>query len=145
MTCWYSESEEETRSLGASLAAELAPDGTLLLSGAMGSGKTVLVQGLASGLGIDPAEVQSPTFTLVHELSGDKADLIHIDLYRLDGEASAALGLEEIMARPAVKVVEWAEHLPLELLEGLTLRLERLSDGRRKIVVLSPSDLRRDS
>lgn len=144
MTCWYSRSEEETRDLGASLAGELAPDGTLLLSGAMGSGKTVLAQGLAAGLGVDPAEVRSPTFTIIHEFSGDRADLVHIDLYRLDAEEAAALGLDELMASRAVKVVEWAEHLPSGLIKGLALKLERLPDGRRKIVAVEPGELIRE-
>src|SRR5215203_1441439 len=61
---WVTKTEEETRDLGASLAAELAPDGVLLLSGDLGSGKTVLAQGIARGLGIGPRGVQSPTFNL---------------------------------------------------------------------------------
>ena len=67
---WQTASEEETRALGRALAGELAPDGVLLLSGDLGSGKTVLAQGVAAGLGIDPGEVQSPTFNLIREHRG---------------------------------------------------------------------------
>jgi tRNA threonylcarbamoyladenosine biosynthesis protein TsaE len=114
-------SEAETEALGRELAAELAPDGILLLWGDLGAGKTVLVKGLAEGLGISRDAVQSPTFTLVREYrAGGVGDaggvrdqaLLHLDLYRLEPEEAEALGLEEIFTAEAVKVVEWAERLP---------------------------------
>lgn len=126
-------SEAETRQLGVTLAAELAPDGVLLLSGDLGSGKTVLAQGIAEGLGIDPGEVQSPTFTLIREHRGRGGRLIHVDLYRLDPEEVGALGLEELLAGPGVKVVEWAERLPFEIPAARRLRLRRLSERAREI------------
>ena len=131
-----SASEADTRALGAELAADLAPDGVLLLSGDLGSGKTVLTQGLAGALGIDPREVQSPTFTLIreHEASARSgARLVHVDLYRLEPAETGALGLEELLAGPGVKVVEWAERLPFEIPGAIWLRLRRLPDGGREI------------
>jgi len=129
---WRTSTEAETEALGASLAAELAPDGVLLLSGDLGSGKTVLTRGLARGLGIDPREVQSPTFTLIREHQGPSARLIHADLYRLEPEDAETLGLDELLAGPGVKVVEWAERLPPSLrpLATLELRLHRAEGGR---------------
>jgi tRNA threonylcarbamoyladenosine biosynthesis protein TsaE len=125
-------SEEETRSLGRDLATELAPDGVLLLSGELGSGKTVLARGIGEGLGLDPREVQSPTFTLIREHRGSGGRLVHVDLYRLETEEAAALGLEELLAGTGVKVVEWAERLPFAVPGALALRLERTpgSEGR---------------
>jgi len=111
------------------LARELAPDGILLLSGELGSGKTVLAQGIGEGLGIDPREVQSPTFTLIREHRGSGGRLVHVDLYRLDPEETAALGLEELLAGPGVKVVEWAERLPFAVPGARRLRLRRLEDS----------------
>jgi len=129
---WRTSTEAETEALGASLAAELAPDGVLLLSGDLGSGKTVLTRGLARGLGIDPREVQSPTFTLIREHEGPSARLIHADLYRLEPEDAETLGLDELLAGPGVKVVEWAERLPppLRSLATLELHLHRAQGGR---------------
>jgi tRNA threonylcarbamoyladenosine biosynthesis protein TsaE len=121
--------EAETRALGRELAAELAPDGVLLLSGDLGAGKTVLTQGLAEGLGIDPREVQSPTFTLIRKHDGPGGRLIHVDLYRLDPGETGALGIEELLAGPGVKVVEWAERLPFEVDGARWLRLLRVSGG----------------
>jgi len=130
---WTTETEEATRDLGQSLAAELAPDGILLLSGDLGTGKTVLAQGIARGLGIEPREVQSPTFTLIREHQGRGGRLVHVDLYRLDPADVPALGLEELLAGRGVKVVEWAERLPFEVPGARWLRLRRLDGGGREI------------
>ena len=122
--------EAETRALGRELAAELAPDGVLLLSGDLGTGKTVLTQGLAEGLGIDPREVQSPTFTLIREHEGPGGQRIHVDLYRLEPGETGAIGIEELLAGPGIKVVEWAERLPFEVSGATWLRLLRAAEGR---------------
>lgn len=126
MRRWTTASEEETRRLGAALAAELAPDGVLLLAGDLGSGKTVLAQGVARGLGIAEREVASPSFTLIREHQGPGgAHLLHVDLYRLEPPEAAALGLEELLAGPGVKVVEWPERLPFPVPGAKRLRLAR--------------------
>lgn len=144
---WQSASEEETRALGRALAAELAPDGVLLLSGDLGSGKTVLAQGIASGLGIDPAEVLSPTFNLIREHRGSRGRLVHVDLYRLDPDEVGALGLDELLAGPGVKVVEWAERLPFPVPGAKMLRLARATgeEGRREIVETTTSSISRET
>lgn len=60
-------SEEETAGVGAGLASRLEPGSIVLLIGDLGAGKTAFVRGMAAGLGLDPDEVSSPTFTLVQE------------------------------------------------------------------------------
>ena len=134
MTSWITHSEEQTRAVGAAFARELTPDGVLLLSGDLGAGKTVLARGVAEGLGIDPGEVQSPTFTLIREHRGPGGRLVHVDLYRLDREETGALGLEELLAGPGVKVVEWAERLPFPVPGARILRLARRAAGGREIM-----------
>lgn len=135
MRRWVSHSELETRRLGEQLAEELAPDGVLLLYGDLGSGKTVLAQGVASGLGIDPGEVQSPTFTLMREHTGQTADLYHLDLYRLDPSELSSLGIEELLLERSVKVIEWAERLENPPGNALALELRRhAAEGEREIV-----------
>jgi tRNA threonylcarbamoyladenosine biosynthesis protein TsaE len=128
----YSEDEMATRSLGSALARQLAPDGVLLLAGDLGSGKTVLTQGIAAGLGIDPLQVQSPTFTLIREHQGHLGRLLHVDLYRLESEEVEALGLWELLAEPGVKVVEWAERIPFEVSEAMRLEIEVLQPPNRR-------------
>ena len=83
-----SASPEETFEAGKRVGARLAGGETLLLSGPLGAGKTVFVKGLATGLGLDPAEVSSPSFTLVNRYNEGRLRLYHIDLYRLDEGAS---------------------------------------------------------
>lgn len=134
MRRWVTGTEAETMELGRKLAEELAPDGVLLLSGELGSGKTVLARGIGQALGIDPREVQSPTFTLIREHEGARGRLVHADLYRLDPEEVGALGLEELLAGPGVKVVEWAERLPFAMPGALALRLARLGEEQREIL-----------
>ena len=129
MRSWRTRSEAETQALGRGLARELAPDGVLLLSGELGSGKSVLARGIGEGLGIDPREVQSPSFTLIREHRGSGGRLVHVDLYRLEPRQAAALGLEELLAGPGVKVVEWAERLPFAVPGAAAMRLARLPSG----------------
>ena len=93
----------------------------------------MLARGIAQGLGIEPREVQSPTFTLIREHQGRGGRLVHVDLYRLDPSDVPALGLEELLAGRGVKVVEWAERLPFEVPGSRWLRLRRLPEGRREI------------
>lgn len=133
MRSWESGSEEETRRVGAELGVALRPDGVLLLDGDLGAGKTVLAGGVAEALGIDPAEVQSPTFVLMREHEGEGGRLVHVDLYRLDPDEAAAAGIEEVLAGPGVKVVEWAERLPYDPPGALRFRLSRTDRGTREI------------
>jgi tRNA threonylcarbamoyladenosine biosynthesis protein TsaE len=111
-----SRSVEETREAGRQLARSLVPGSLVLLSGALGAGKTELVRGVAEGLGAGAEEVASPTFALVHEYgpSGQPPVLVHADLYRLLGTARTVaaiedLGLDEARAHGAVVVVEWPD------------------------------------
>ena len=136
---WTTRSEEETRAVGERIAAALGPRGRCLLFGEMASGKTVLAQGIARGLGIDPREVQSPTFTLVREHRCPRARLLHLDLHRLDAADVDSLGLEELLSADAFVVVEWAERLPAAWRSGArAFHLERAPDGGREIREIAP-------
>ena len=123
MRSWLTKSLEETQALGERLATELSPNGCLLLTGTLGAGKTVLTQGVALGLGIDAREVQSPTFTLMREHTGD-VRLTHVDLYRLEAGEVEGLGLDEILVDAGVKVIEWADRWPHEVRDSLRLELK---------------------
>ena len=108
-----------TRALGAALATELGPGSVVVLSGDLGSGKTVFAQGVAEGLGVTE-RVVSPTFAIAREYEG-RLPLHHLDVYRLDHVQEAIdLGLDELFD-DAVTLIEWGDGvrdlLPADRLE----------------------------
>jgi tRNA threonylcarbamoyladenosine biosynthesis protein TsaE len=137
-------SEEETQALARELSATLRAGDVVLLSGDLGAGKTTFVRGLAEGLGIDPREVSSPTFTLVHEYRGHGLALYHADLYRLESTATDDLGLEEIGVRDGVLAIEWPDRLSHGLPGARLVQLEMVNESSRRITIgpaeAGPSD-----
>ena len=128
-----SHSEADTRAIAAALAPTLLPGAVLLLSGDLGAGKTAFVRGLAEGLGLDPDEVTSPTFTLVHEYRGGRLPLVHVDLYRLDRAELDEIGLDQDLAATGVTAVEWAERLARAIPGALHVRITDAGGDRRTI------------
>ena len=128
-------SEEETQNLAGELASTLAAGDVLLLSGNLGAGKTAFVRGLAVGLGIDPEEVSSPTFTLVHEYRGGRLALYHADLYRLERAAAEEIGLEELGISAGVLAIEWPDRLTHAIPGAHFVAIEIVDDTTRRIVV----------
>jgi tRNA threonylcarbamoyladenosine biosynthesis protein TsaE len=106
-------SAEETFDLAYRIGESISEPAVFLLQGDLGVGKTVFAKGIGAGLDIDPAEVNSPTFTIVNRHEG-RMRMYHLDLYRIVGGANEVydLGLDEILAEPeAVVVIEWPERL----------------------------------
>lgn len=110
--CITTASAEETLDCGRTLGELIDRPIFIALTGDLGSGKTVLVKGLAQGLGIPPEyPVTSPTYTLINEYDG-RLPLFHVDLYRLSGpEDTTDLGLTDIISGRGVTAIEWAERL----------------------------------
>jgi tRNA threonylcarbamoyladenosine biosynthesis protein TsaE len=127
-----SASPEETFEAGRRAGERLSGGETLLLSGPLGAGKTVFVKGLATGLGLDPSEVSSPSFTLVNSYTEGRLTLHHIDLYRLaEGASSAhAVDLDELLTdERAIVVIEWAERMGRYPLPSPVWRISIEGDG----------------
>jgi len=128
-------SEAETEGLAEALAATLGAGDVVLLSGGLGAGKTAFVRGLARGLGIDPFEVSSPTFTLVHEYGGGRLTLYHADLYRLGQAAVQDLGLDEMGVNDGVLAIEWPERLAHALPGATHVVLNVVDDTTRRVTI----------
>jgi tRNA threonylcarbamoyladenosine biosynthesis protein TsaE len=126
-------SEEETATLARELGTHLKAGDVILLSGTLGAGKTAFVRGLAAGLGIDPEEVSSPTFTLVHEYRGGRLTLYHADLYRLEKAATEELGLEEMGVADSVLAIEWPDRLTHALPGARDVTIDIVDEGTRRI------------
>lgn len=103
------DSVAETVSLGADLASTLEPGAVVALHGELGTGKTHLVKGIAEGLGISPALVRSPTFTILHTYEEGSLPLYHFDAYRVQTpDEFVELGFEEYVHGTGITCVEWA-------------------------------------
>ena len=128
-------SDTETQNLAREFASTLHAGDVLLLSGDLGAGKTTFVRGLAEGLGIDPGDVSSPTFTLLHEYRGGRLTLYHAELYRLDKTATDDLGLEETGVRDGVLAIEWPDRLSHDLAGARVIRFDVVEDVSRRITI----------
>ena len=128
-------SESETQDVAGRFASGLKPGDVVLLSGNLGAGKTAFVRGLAEGLGIDPQEVSSPTFTIVHEYRGGRLTLYHVDLYRLEQTATEDLGLEEMGVADGVLAIEWPDRLTHALPGATMVKIDIVDEATRRIVV----------
>jgi tRNA threonylcarbamoyladenosine biosynthesis protein TsaE len=128
--------EAATVAIGCALAASLPSRSVVALIGPLGAGKTRLVQAVAEAAGIDPREVISPTFVLIHEYQG-RLPIYHFDAYRLrDDDEFLRLGPEEYFERDGWTFIEWADRvagcLPPDRLE---IRIEPTGPSSRRFEI----------
>ena len=107
-------SQQETNHFAIAFAKKLAAPTIVQLEGEMGAGKTCFVRGLCEGLGGDPRQVSSPTFSIVQEYvvaNGNR--LVHVDAYRLSGEDElVSIGWDELLQDAgAIIAVEWPSRI----------------------------------
>ncbi len=128
-----SANDRDTVRIGEVLGRGLKGGEILALSGELGSGKTVLVKGIAKGLEIDE-EPNSPTFVIMNVYEG-RIPLYHFDLYRISrlGELEG-IGYEEYFFGVGVTVVEWADRIP-EVFpkEAIHIEIKILGENQREI------------
>ncbi len=129
-------SAEDTIAFGRTLTELLAPPKLVLLRGDLGAGKTTLVKGIAAGFeAASEEDVTSPTFTLIHEYRGPRANLYHIDLYRIDTPRELeTLGLDDLRSDNSILLIEWGEKFP-RLQWDVEIGLERNGENGRRIKV----------
>ncbi len=130
---------EETIELGERLLPLLKDAHLVLLRGDLGTGKTTLVKGIAEALGAaERDDVNSPTFTLVHEYRGPQHSIYHIDLYRIGTERElATLGIEDLLHEDRnLLLIEWGEKFPrLTRDRDVEIAIARTGPDSRKFVV----------
>ena len=114
-------SQEETNDFAIAFAKKLPVPAIVQLEGEMGAGKTCFVRGLCEGLGGDPRQVSSPTFSIVQEYEVANGNrLVHIDAYRLSGEDELeSIGWDELLQdADAIIAIEW----PSKIKKGVGAR-----------------------
>lgn len=111
-------------------------DRIFLFYGAMGAGKTTLINELCLQLNVTD-HTSSPTFSIVNEYSSDKGPIYHFDFYRLKTESEAFdLGYEEYFYSGNYCFVEWPEKIPnLIPLHAIQIEIEVIDFDSRKIKV----------
>lgn len=134
LASYKTNSSHETFQLALNLAKTLLDVHVVALNGALGAGKTLFVQGLGKGLGIN-TNITSPTFIIINEYCG-LIPFFHLDFYRIDKiDELKNIGINEYLPpKTGLTVVEWAnkfsEVLPDELIE---INIDIISDNERKI------------
>lgn len=131
-----SRSVTQTLHIGRRIGRNLQAGDIVCLFGELGSGKTVLVKGIAAGLGINKSKIISPTFVLIRELrTKDSVPFYHFDFYRLKTCGDIlVLGYEEYFYNRGITVVEWADRLRhLMPREYLKITLEVKAANKRKL------------
>jgi len=105
-----SKSPEETQKYGKAIGSVLKDKDIVLFYGELGSGKTQLIKGICSALGVKQV-VNSPTFIIVNEyVSGDNKNIYHFDLYRLkSAEEVIDIGLDDYLKDRGIILIEWPE------------------------------------
>ena len=101
--------EAATLALGAALGDCGLTSELVCLRGELGAGKTTLVRGFLRAIGHRGA-VKSPTYTLLEPYAIGDRRVLHFDFYRIaDPRELDYIGIHELLAEPAVKLVEWPE------------------------------------
>ena len=130
-----SHDEYETLELAQNFESEKFPNMVICLNGELGSGKTLFVKGIASGLGISES-ITSPTFNIVKEYLDREMPLYHFDVYRLDGNVNG-IGIEEYFKKDGIVIIEWAntieDYLPQERLD---IKFKIVGENKRVLTIV---------
>jgi tRNA threonylcarbamoyladenosine biosynthesis protein TsaE len=129
-----STSEAHTMEIGFSIALYLRGNDFIPIVGPLGVGKSVLVRGIARGMGYD-GRVRSPSFTIERIYQTPGGILHHWDLYRLEGTSEIEPLFDEIRMQDGIRVIEWGERLN-EFLRGdyPKIEMEFLPDENHRLI-----------
>lgn len=125
-------SAEDTAAFGAALGGALEPGDSVLISGDLGAGKSVLARGAARALGVE-GPMPSPTFTLMQPYGS----VCHFDLYRLSSEEEFfAAGLDEFTGGNWIALIEWPFD-GMDMTPRVEVRIERGGKEDERTIRLS--------
>ena len=129
-------SAEETRALGAKLAAQLRRGDVVLLRGDLGAGKSEFARGVARGLGVT-GPVPSPSFTILNVYDEGRMPLYHFDWYRIhDPDEIGEMGFEEQIGGDGAALIEWSEQAPEYVPDrALEISIHTVDESTREITV----------
>ena len=128
-------SPAETEAVGQALGKVLCAGVVLAYEGDLGAGKTAFTRGLARGLGCTD-QVTSPTYTIVNEYLSGRLPLVHFDMYRLrSADDLWDIGWDDYLERSGVCAVEWSENVREALEDPVTVRIEKLGEDSRRILI----------
>lgn len=135
MKTYLSHSVSETEQFACDFASTLKSGDVIAFIGGLGAGKTAFVRGLAKGLNVF-GEVSSPTFSLVHEYTGD-IDLYHFDMYRIsDLDDLYSTGFFDYLETGAILAIEWSENILDALPENtIYVNIRPVGENEREITV----------
>ena len=132
---YITHSPAETENIGAALGRVLPAGTVIAYEGDLGAGKTAFTRGLAKGLGCTE-QVTSPTYTIVNEYLSGRLPLFHFDMYRLaSAEDLWDIGWDDYLDRNGVCAVEWSENVREALEDPVIVRIEKISDDIRRIIM----------
>jgi tRNA threonylcarbamoyladenosine biosynthesis protein TsaE len=133
-----SKSPERTIELGRRMGQQLRGGEVVAVCGALGSGKTHLIKGIAEGAGAeDNKDVSSPTFVIIREYQG-RLDIYHIDAFRLNSISEfEMLGFDDFCYPQSVVLIEWADKIEsaLRALDYIRIELFHAGESTRRIRV----------
>jgi tRNA threonylcarbamoyladenosine biosynthesis protein TsaE len=130
---YESNNERETVEIGERIGKRLKEGDVVCLYGDLGSGKTTMVKGIASVIGVEEKEITSPSFIIIAEHEGS-VPFYHIDLYRISRERVHELGLKEYLYGSGISVIEWAEKADEEIPDA-SIRVRITYAGEHKRVI----------
>ena len=131
-------SPEETIEFGRKFGSQLKGGEVIALCGPLGSGKTHLIKGIATGLGAEDSKiVNSPTFVIINQYIG-RLDIYHIDAYRLNSISEfEMLGFDDFCYPHSVVLIEWADKIEtaIEMINYIRIDIQHSGQNNRKIII----------
>ncbi len=131
------ENEAQTKEAGYRLGKLLKPGNAVCFYGELGAGKTTMIKGIASAIGINERDITSASFTIIAEYKKGMVPFYHIDLYRIEHGNADEIGLYDYIGGDGISVIEWAERLGEEGSEGcIKVRITCSNGDKREIEIV---------